>query len=193
MIALVMAGGKGSRMDSSQEKLVLKYKKPIILHVIDALKNSKCFSKIIAVTSINSPNTKDLLEQSGIETFETKGDNYVEDLNSALRSLNDYVLVVSGDLPLLDEKILKQITENNFKNTWTSIIVTTEFLNSIGIKSKIKTKFNGKECAYTGISLVDANKISNLKNIEEIFLILDDKRIALNVNTKEEYEMLTKM
>jgi len=193
MIALVMAGGKGSRMDSSQEKLVLKYKKPIILHVIDALKNSKCFSKIIAVTSINSPNTKDLLEQSGIETFETKGDNYVEDLNSALRSLNDYVLVVSGDLPLLDEKILKQITENNFKNIWTSIVVTTEFLYSIGIKSKIKTKFNGKECAYTGISLVDANKISNLKNIEEIFLILDDKRIALNVNTKEEYEMLTKM
>jgi len=163
MIALVMAGGKGSRMDSSQEKLVLKYKKPIILHVIDALKNSKCFSKIIAVTSINSPNTKDLLEQFGVETFETKGDNYVKDLNSVLSSLNDYVLVVSGDLPLLDEKILKQITKNNFKNIWTSIVVTTEFLNSIGIKSKIKTKFNGKECAYTGISLVDANKIFDLK------------------------------
>ena len=45
MIGLVMAGGKGTRMNSSNEKLLLEYKKPVIFHVIDALKNSHCFSR----------------------------------------------------------------------------------------------------------------------------------------------------
>ena len=37
MIGLIMAGGKGTRMKSNQEKLLLEYKKPLILHVIDCL------------------------------------------------------------------------------------------------------------------------------------------------------------
>ena len=45
MIGLVMAGGKGTRMNLDGEKLLLKYKKPIILHVVDSLNDSKCFSK----------------------------------------------------------------------------------------------------------------------------------------------------
>ena len=44
MIGLVMAGGKGTRMDLSEEKLLLEYKKPVIFHVIDVLENSACFS-----------------------------------------------------------------------------------------------------------------------------------------------------
>ena len=31
MIGLIMAGGKGTRMNSDNEKLLLKYKKPIML------------------------------------------------------------------------------------------------------------------------------------------------------------------
>ncbi|MBA4453515.1 MAG: NTP transferase domain-containing protein, partial [Nitrosopumilaceae archaeon] len=61
MIAIVMAGGKGSRMKLSEEKLLLQYKKPIILHVAEALSDSDCFSEIIFLTSPNSPNTKKLL------------------------------------------------------------------------------------------------------------------------------------
>ncbi|MGQ0377111.1 MAG: NTP transferase domain-containing protein, partial [Nitrososphaerota archaeon] len=109
MIGLVMAGGKGSRMNISEEKLLLKYKKPVILHVVDALKNSNCFSQIVAATSQNSPKTKNLLEENGIKVFETLGNGYVKDLNVVLQSFDDYVLVVSGDLPLLDEQIIKKI------------------------------------------------------------------------------------
>ena len=53
-----MAGGKGTRMNLDDEKLLLKYKKPIILHVIDSLKDSNYFSKILAITSSHSPKTK---------------------------------------------------------------------------------------------------------------------------------------
>jgi len=61
-------------------------------------------------------------------------------------------------------------------------------LNSIGIKSECTTK-NG-ERVFSGISLVNANKINDLKSIQENFIIIDDKRIGLNLNTKYDYELL---
>ncbi len=112
MIGIIMAGGKGSRMKLSEEKLLLKYKKPVILHVVDALKDSKCFSKIIAITSTNSPKTQKLLETSNIEIFSTPGDGYASDLNYVLNLIDDDALVVSGDLPFLDDQVVQQIVQN---------------------------------------------------------------------------------
>ena len=45
MIGMIMAGGQGTRMKVDGEKLLLKYKKPVILHVVDALKKVKLFFK----------------------------------------------------------------------------------------------------------------------------------------------------
>ena len=191
MIGLVMAGGKGTRMNLDNEKLLLKFKKPVILHVIDSLKNSNSFSKIIAATSCNSPKTKKLLEENDIETFDTSGIGYVEDLNSTLRIINDHVLVTSGDLPLLDEEIVKKII-NQFdpKKTWTSILVTNKFLTTLGLKSDFSVDFNGQICYYTGISLINSEKISSLKNMDEHYIIINDRRIAFNLNSKQDYDLL---
>ncbi len=188
-----MAGGKGSRMNLSDEKLLLKYKKPVVLHVVDALKNSECFSQIVAATSQNSPKTKNLLEENGIKVFETLGNGYVKDLNTVLKSFDDYVLVVSGDLPLLDEQIIKQITNQKSDNVWLSFLVTKEFLDLYNIKQQYQTRFEGKECAFTGISLVNAKKISSLDSVKENYIILDDKRIAFNLNTKEDLALLSSL
>ncbi|MCH8915149.1 MAG: NTP transferase domain-containing protein [Thaumarchaeota archaeon] len=192
MIGLVMAGGKGIRMNLDNEKLLLKYKKPIILHVIDSLKNSNCFSKILAVTSPNSPKTKTLLQENNVETFDTPGIGYVKDLNLALKTINDLVLVTSGDLPLLDKEVIQKIvTHYDSQNIWTSILVTNKFLMTLGIESDYSVNFDNQECHYTGISLVNSEKISSLKNFEENYVIIDDKRIAFNLNTKQDYDLLS--
>jgi len=151
MIGLVMAGGKGIRMNLDNEKLLLKYKKPVILHVVDSLKNSNCFSKILAITSSNSPKTKKLLQENNVETFDTPGIGYVEDLNLALQTINDAVLVTSGDLPLLDKEIIKKITTHyDSKTIWTSILVTKKFLTTLRIESDYSVNFDNQECHYTG-------------------------------------------
>jgi adenosylcobinamide-phosphate guanylyltransferase len=192
MIGLVMAGGKGIRMNLDNEKLLLKYKKPIILHVIDSLKNSNCFSKIISITSSNSPKTKKLLEENNVETFDTLGIGYVEDLNLALKTINDVVLVTSGDLPLLDKEIIQKIvTHYNSQNIWTSILVTNKFLTTLGMESDYSVTFDNQTCHYTGISLINSKKITSLENLEENFVIIDDKRIAFNLNTKQDYDLLS--
>ena len=191
MIGLIMAGGKGTRMNLDTEKLLLKYKKPVIIHVVDSLNDSKCFSQILALTSSNSPNTKKLLQENNIDVFDTNGIGYVEDLTLVLQSRNDSILVTSGDLPLLDEEIIRKIVKNyNPEKTWTSILVTTKFLTILGLESNYSILYNNQKCNYTGISLINSNKINSSENLDENYIIIDDKRIAFNLNTKKDYELL---
>jgi len=194
MIGLIMAGGKGTRMKSNEEKLLLNYKKPLVLHVIDALKNSNCFEKIIAATSPNSPQTKNILVENNITIIETSGEDFVIDLNNLLKQLDDFVFVTSGDLPLLDGDIVKYIIDNvKHDKTWTSIVTTKSFQNSLNLESGYITTLNDEDCTHTGISIVNANKISNLNTIEEDYLIIDDKRVCFNINTKNEYDLLSSL
>lgn len=191
MIGIVMAGGKGSRMKLAEEKLLLQFKKPLILQVAEAMTDSGCFSKIIFVTSPNSPKTKQLLQKNKYEIFDTPGIGYVEDLNSILKSLNDPVFIVSADLPLLDGEIIKKIVKfYNPNYLWITILVTKNFLNSLGLSSDYDITFENNICNYTGISMINSQQVNNLENIEEKFVIVDDKRIGFNVNTKQDYNLL---
>ena len=177
MIGLIMAGGKGTRMQSNEEKLLLEYKKPLVLHVIDALKDSNCFEKIIA--------------ENNVTVFETLGENFVTDLNNILKDLDDYVFVTSGDLPLLDENIVKQIVNTtNHEKTWTSIITTKSFQSSLNLEPECIISFNDENYVNTGISIVNASEIKNLDSVYENYLIINDKRVCLNVNTKTDFELL---
>ena len=189
MIGLIMAGGRGTRMHSNEEKLLLNYKKPVILHVVDALQQSNCFSKIIALTSPNSPNTEKILKETDIDIILSRGESFVSDLNEILQQLDEMVFVTSGDLPLLDSQIVKTILDHHEEeHTWTSIVTTLSFQKTLGIKSDCIVE--NHDYVQTGISIVNAKKITNLDPVEEKFLVIDDKRIGLNLNTKDDYNLL---
>ena len=131
------------------------------------------------------------MEQKGIETIATTGNGYANDLNFLLQKMDGFVFVVSGDLPLLDREIIQKLVEFNSGNVWTSFLVSKEFLNSLGLKSNLLVKYDGVECVYTGISIINADKIKDSSLVNENYIVLDDKRIAFNLNTKEDYELLS--
>ena len=199
MIGLIMAGGKGTRMESDEEKLLLIYKKkPVILHVVDALQNSNCFEKIIALTSTNSPKTEKILNEYGINTISSSGCDLVSDMNEMLIKLDDFVFVTSGDLPLLDSEAVKKIIERSHTDEiWNSVVTTGSFQKSLGtsIGSTIKDSEiennPGSFFVETGINVVNAKKITDLEPIKEFRLIFDDKRVGLNLNTKDDYKLLS--
>ena len=185
-----MAGGKGRRMNISGEKLLLKYDKPIISYVIDAIRQSDCFSRIIASTSIHSKQTRKLLQESNIEVLDTPGNDYVLDLNLILKSLDDHIFITSGDMPLLDKQIITKIINlYNISSIWTSYLVTENFMKSTNQNSYF-INLDNKKCFFTGLSIVDARKVKNLKYIKENYIILNDKRISTNINTYEDYQSL---
>lgn len=191
MIGLVMCGGKGTRMRSNQEKLLLKYKDPIIRHVISALQDSDCFTKIVAATSHNAPRTWEFLTNLGVSTMDTAGKGYVHDLNQTLLNFDESVFVTSGDMPLLDAEIIKKIIHLADPNkTWTTILISKDFLDSLHLKPEYTVIYEKKQYSYSGISVVNPNKLTEMKSVEESYVILDDKRIAFNMNTKEDYALL---
>ncbi len=191
MIALIMAGGRGKRMKITKEKLLLRYNKPLISHVVEALQKSNCFSRIIAATSIHSKQTRLLLSRSHIEILDTPGHGYVLDLNSILKSLNDYIFIISGDMPLIDKQIIEKIIGlHNTNNVWTSYLVTKNFVTEFQISYSKTITFQNQECILTGLSIVNSNKIKDLSHIVETYIILNDRRIAVNINTLEDYQSL---
>ncbi|MBI3640085.1 MAG: NTP transferase domain-containing protein [Thaumarchaeota archaeon] len=191
MIGLVMCGGKGTRMNLPQEKLLLKYKNPVIQHVINALQESGCFSKIIGATSSNAPRTSEFLKSLGIFTIQTEGNGYVNDLNHVLHNFDEHVFVISGDMPLLDAKVIREIVQLvDIENTWTTVLLSKNFLDSLHMKTEYLVIYDKKEYSYSGISIVNPISLSGMKHVEESYVILDDKRIALNLNTKQDYDLL---
>jgi adenosylcobinamide-phosphate guanylyltransferase len=191
MIGLVMCGGKGTRMKLSEEKLLLKYKKPIIEHVLNALDGSKIFSKIVCVTSDNAPKTREFISRMGVDILETKGSGYVNDLGESISKFDELIFVASGDMPLLDSEIVRKIMKLiNEKNQWTSILVRKSFLQSLGFEAEFFVNYNDEEYAYTGISIIDSKQIKNMQHVTESYVILDDKRIATNLNTKKDYDLI---
>jgi len=191
MIGLVMCGGKGTRMESPQEKLLIKYKKPVIEHVISALEESGCFSKIVCATSSNAPKTAEFVKSLGKSTVETKGNGYVEDLNEALGNFDEQVFVVSGDLALLDSDIVQKIVKQSGGNQpWTSVLASKKFLDLIGVRPEYLVSHNGQEHAFTGISIVNPKDVAGMNHVKESYVVIDDKRVAINLNTKRDYDLL---
>ena len=102
------------------------------------------------------------------------------------------MFVTSGDLPFLDAEIIKQIVQLiDMNNIWTTILISKDFLDSLHLKPEYTVIYEKKQYSYSGISLVNPTKISGMKTVDESYIILDDKRIAFNMNTKEDFDLLS--
>ena len=132
-----MSGGMGRRMLSKEEKPMLMVKgKPMIDHVFTALKNSNCFEKILIIGSVNTPNTTRFLANIGVEIINSSGSDYVKDLNYALELIRpNKVLVISGDMPLIDSNTIKKIELLVMDEVQVAINVNTK--NELQIAEKI--------------------------------------------------------
>lgn len=191
MIGVVMAGGRGSRMKANTEKLLLLYQRPVVARVLDALCNSGLIGEVLAVTSPLAPRTAKFLRDAGIRTVETEGAGYSLDLGRALEDLSGTVLVVPGDLPLLDGEVIRRIvSRRRSKPDLLSFMVTRDFSLSLGITTGFERECMGRICRHTGISIINADRLHPPAMAREQYEIMDDKRIAFNLNTRHEYYML---
>ena len=106
--ALVMAGGKGTRMGLPIEKPLIKVcGKPAIEYVIAALKGAKKIDSIVVATSSCTPKTAKLMKQFPVKLVQTPGKDYVSDMGYAAQTMKLGVfLAIAADLPLVHAKRL---------------------------------------------------------------------------------------
>ena len=193
VIALVMAGGRGTRMDSDTEKPLLDMGgKPMILCVLDALRGSKEVNDIIVATSKHTPRTAEALRSLGIKVIETPGEGYVEDTRFAVKSLGlKKTLVISSDLPLITSDLIDEVIHEYETSGKPALAVAyPESLKKTVCIDTESFEHGGKKLFSAGVNLLDGERI-NEEQLDEKVVVMERLELAFNVNTLEDL-LLTK-
>jgi GTP:adenosylcobinamide-phosphate guanylyltransferase len=105
------------------------------------------------------------------------------------------VVVVPGDIPLLNSQIVKEILntidddDRQEQEQAISIILEKGFVEEIGVKPSIVLM---NQYCHSGITIFNSMVVST-EPVKEHYLVMNRKEIALNVNTKEELELVEKL
>lgn len=190
--ALVMAGGKGTRLSLSGEKPLLRVgSKPLIEHVLMALKNAKKVNNIVVAVSNHTPKTANLMLNYPVSIIKTPGKGYISDMAYAIRTLGLHtVLAISADLPLIKADIIDDIVEfyERSGKSALSVAVSVDTKDRLGLGRMYEFEFNGKLLVPAGINLIDGQKIDREELEEEIY-VLEKKEVAININTVKELKI----
>lgn len=190
--ALVMAGGKATRMASNIEKPLAEVGgKSMLLLVVEALRKSKNIDLILVAVSPHTPKTALAAREIGVEVMETRGLGYEEDMKFAIkqRKLRD-VMVVSADLPLLTPALVDRAIESYKREMKPalSVMALPEIVEKQGAKPSFVFQVGGRRLVPIGINLIDGTRIDD-PELEETVLIAELNDSILNVNTIEELKV----
>ena len=173
MDALLMCGGRGTRLDSDAEKPLFRVAGvPMVDRVLGALADS-AVGRVVAVTSPATPETRSYLD---VPRIETPGEGYVADLEAALADerVSPPVLTVAADLPLLDGEIVDRVLAVHDAGSL-SVLVPAARKRDLGVSDDTTFERDGHEVAPTGVNVVGDGG-------DDAWLT-EDSRVAVNVNT----------
>ena len=181
-----MGGGKGTRMKSKEEKtLLLLNGKPIIYWVINAIQTAENVKELIVATSYASPKTREYIQQLDLKIIDTPGKGFHEDMKYAIltEQIKDHVLVVAGDLPLLTGELIDLIVDyyTTLEIPSMAVMVPLEIFVKHDLTPSITFTINEKEVVPVGVNINDGSHIEK-KEIEQEIMIVEDVRLACNVN-----------
>ena len=190
--AVVMAGGRGTRLETPVEKPLFKlHNKPLIKYVLDNINSSKLIEKTIIATSPNAPETEEYVKKLNYEILDTPGVDYLNDLSLILKSFEkksteDTLLFINADLPFIKGECIDYILKQYFKSgkeALSTLIPVTVF-NDLGLKY---------EYEYRGLVPVGVNVLKSIDRIQdETQLVIEKEELAFNINTLQDASVADK-
>ena len=193
IVALVMAGGKGTRMRIAEEKPLIKVcSKPVIEYVLAALNNAKKIDSIIVATSSCTPKTTMLMKQLGVKVLETPGKDYVSDMGYAVQTLKLGVfLAIAADLPLVRGEMIDSIVERYecCGKPALTVAVPLETKAKLGMSSEYSFKMEDKDVVPVGINVIDGHKRYGDEWLDQDIYLLNHYELAVNINTVQELQL----
>ncbi len=195
--ALVMAGGKGSRMRASEEKPLIKVcGKPVIEYVLEALKAAKKIDEIYVAVTACTPRTAKFMENFPVKVVVTPCNNYVSDMGYATQALKlGRFLAIAADLPLVTGKILDSIVKRYevCGKPALTVAVSVETKIRLGMSVDYSFKMGDKDVVPTGINVIDGSKRYGDEWLDQDIFLLEKDELAVNVNTPQELQMAENM
>jgi len=192
-----MAGGKGSRMKVAQEKPLIKVcGKPVILYVLEALKNAKKIDSVVVAVSRCTPKTAQFLSQFPVKVVETPGVDYVSDMGYASQVLKLGVfLAIAADLPLVTGEVLDKIVERYERcgKPALTVAVPLETKTKLGMCIEYSFKVDDKDVVPVGINVIDGRKRYGDEWLDQDICLLNLNELAVNINTVQEMQIAERL
>lgn len=191
MDAIVMCGGRGTRLGLDVEKPLLEIGGVAMIdRVLGALAESDVDDRY-AVGSPAVPDTATHIRErygaaesgSGsaspadhttVEYIEAAGEGYVADLSTALERVETPVLTIAADLPLLAGDAIDSVLAAYERGSMT-VCVPTERKRALGVTIDSTTDDDGTTVTPTGVNVVGDPE-------PETIFMTTDTRFAVNVN-----------
>jgi len=194
MEALVNAGGKGTRMGlCGIEKPMQKVGGiPTIMRVVNALLTAKSIDRVVVSVSPNTKDTRNYLEDHGVETIVTSGEDFVDDLHRSFQVLTGkFVMTSPSDLPLLKNYTIDAFAGFFDRTSMESAIaVVDEYtVRSTGIVPSYTIELDGSKWVLSGLCIMDREKTLDGTYLQETYFKTDWPDLAVNVNTQLELDL----
>ncbi len=187
--AIVMAGGKGKRMTLPVEKPLLEVGgKPVVEHVLAALKEAKRVSSLVVAVSNLTPKTASYLEAHSVCILHTLGEDYVADLAYTVKTLDlGTVLVIAADMPLITAEIIDEVLDRFAACGKPSLAVAVPVETKRGLGMGLDYAFEhcGQSVVPAGINMIEGKLIDVGELPQEVY-VLDKAEVAVNINTVDE-------
>ena len=198
MEALVHAGGKGSRMGQcgTEKPMHLIGDVPVVMRVVEALSSSSNIDRVLVSVSENTKETGRYLRSMGVETIETTGNDFMDDLHTAFKVMNGrFVMTLPSDMPLLKREAVDALYHFFDPDIMESAIavVDEEIVRAVGIKPSYSIELNGKKRVLSGLCIMDRIKTLDDVFLSEVYMLTDMFELAVNVNTQNELDLARKM
>jgi len=186
MHALIMAGGAGSRLNLGEKPLIMIGGQPLISYVIDAFIGAGC--KPVIAASFKTPMTMNWCRAHGVEFYKTEGTGYINDMVCAVTMLDEKrpLFVSASDLPGLTSDIIRTISlayQAGGKDAC-SVWVPSTMVNSCRDGMPYQEEIHGITACPAGVNILRGDLIAHPQ--DELQLLLEEPRLALNVNTRED-------
>ena len=183
MLALIMAGGEGSRLNLGEKPLVTVAGQPMIAHVIRAFRTFGC--EVVVVASKKTPMTRNWCRATGIDLFCADGTGYIEDMVDAVRTLGEQgpLFIAVSDLPCLDAGIIRRIHEayiHSGKDACSAWVPVSLVKNRGDVQ--YQENIGGIAACPCGFNILRGDRI--LQPQDEFRMVLHEPRLAYNVNTR---------
>ncbi|MDR0797313.1 MAG: NTP transferase domain-containing protein [Nitrososphaerota archaeon] len=196
--ALIMAGGKGSRMGLDVEKPMLLFlDKPLINYVIAAVRQAKNITDFYVVTSSNTPNTEQHCKNMHCKVICTDAKGYHDDLKQAVHKtgLTGPILTMPSDVPAITGIFLDKVVcefEQCGKD-FLAVFVPIKKRLELGLSISSTDEYKGVWYAVSGINVINGVMIQKDSKIETNALITEETGVLLNINTLKDVEIAQKI
>ena len=195
LAVVIMAAGKGTRMESDLPKVLHKLSnKTLLNHVIDTSLelNPK---KIIVIIGHEAQMVKNSVEAKNILfslQAEQKGTGHaIMQTSQHLKDFDGDTLILSGDVPLIKKTTLTSLIDNQRNNQYDACMLTAEIDDPTGYGRVIRNKNNNlekvsehKDCNPEQLLINEINSGIYIFNNKLLFQLLPQLQ---NNNAQSEY------